>query len=300
MRSIPVFYSDHLVADSRSFSPSAAKPKAVVEDWLAHGLPIEIMKPKPADAELLSLAHDAQYVRGVLAGRIDNGFGNRIPEVAATLPWTSGAMLSAALAVLRKRGPWCRVACAPVSGFHHAGYSHGHGYCTFNGLMVAALALKKHGLVRQVGILDFDFHYGDGTENILNTLGIEWVNHYSAGIEFRYPRQAEQFDAYRLTRLATDCAPADYNYDGDDRQTKVDLLLYQAGADAHVDDPLGGFLTTDQMYERDRMVFKTCATFEIPLVWCLAGGYQRDAAGTIAPVLELHRNTMQACVEVYR
>jgi hypothetical protein len=32
-----------------------------------------------------------------------------------------------------------------------------------------------------------------------------------------------------------------------------DVLLYQAGADPHINDPLGGWLTTAQLRERDRI-----------------------------------------------
>jgi acetoin utilization deacetylase AcuC-like enzyme len=51
-----------------------------------------------------------------------------------------------------------------------------------------------------------------------------------------------------------------------------DLLLYQAGADPHIDDPLGGFLTTDELAERDRIVFSVAKEIGIPVVWNLAGG----------------------------
>ncbi|MBK7005541.1 MAG: hypothetical protein IPH37_10705 [Burkholderiales bacterium] len=78
-----------------------------------------------------------------------------------------------------------------------------------------------------------------------------------------------------------------------------DLVLYQAGADIHVNDPLGGILTTEQMKQRDRTIFNGCITRRIPLVWNLAGGYQRDLNGTIAPVLSLHRNTMHQCLRAY-
>jgi acetoin utilization deacetylase AcuC-like enzyme len=36
---------------------------------------------------------------------------------------------------------------------------------------------------------------------------------------------------------------------------KFDLILLQAGADVHVDDPLGGVLDSGQIRERDRIVF---------------------------------------------
>ena len=68
-------------------------------------------------------------------------------------------------------------------------------------------------------------------------------------------------------------------------------MLYQAGADPHVNDPLGGWLTTEQLRERDARVFEAVARLGVPVVWNLAGGYQRDANDGIGPVLEIHRNT---------
>ena len=57
------------------------------------------------------------------------------------------------------------------------------------------------------------------------------------------------------------------------------------------EDPLGGCLSTEQMRQRDRQVFESFKGK--PLVWNLAGGYQKDASGGIEPVLALHRNTVQ-------
>ena len=74
-----------------------------------------------------------------------------------------------------------------------------------------------------------------------------------------------------------------------------ELLLYQAGADPHVEDPLGGFLTTEQMRMRDKIVFKVAKKLGIPIVWNLAGGYQDP----IEKVLELHENTLLECIDTY-
>jgi acetoin utilization deacetylase AcuC-like enzyme len=60
-----------------------------------------------------------------------------------------------------------------------------------------------------------------------------------------------------------------------------------------VDDPLGGYLTTEQLLERDRLVFRGAALHGIPVVWNLAGGYQDP----VEKVVAIHANTMQACVE---
>ena len=106
LRSIPVFFQPEMAADANSYSPSAGKPPLAVADWLAYGLPIDVRCFDPVDEDTLSLAHDRDYVRGVLRGEITNGFGNKRPSVAATLRHTTGAMLAAAEA---SSGPgWSR------------------------------------------------------------------------------------------------------------------------------------------------------------------------------------------------
>jgi acetoin utilization deacetylase AcuC-like enzyme len=179
---LPVFFCPEMVAPSGSFSPSAHKPAQVVASWQAIGVPMRIMPPVAASIAELSLAHDPTHVRRILACEAANGFGNRSPAVAASLPYTTGSMLSAARWVTAHGG----VASAPCSGFHHAKFRSVEGFCTFNGLMVTACALRAAGAVRRVGILDCDMHYGDGTDQIIDALGARgWVRHFTAGREDR-------------------------------------------------------------------------------------------------------------------
>lgn len=274
---IPVFYTPLMVADADSFSPSAAKPAAVVESWLKLDIPLGIIAPKPVTAEDLARAHLPAYVDAVLSCRVANGFGNRMESVAKSLPYTNGAMLAAAREA-RRNG---RVAVAPCSGFHHAGYSHGAGFCTFNGLMVTAMALHESGEARRVGILDFDQHYGDGTDHIIDRLRVDWINHFSAGRHYGDASEAVRFLASIPALVAgmKDC----------------DVILYQAGADPHIDDPLGGWLTTLQLFERDRLVFKAAAELGIPVAWNLAGGYQTP----LRKVTLIHDGTMSVCAKAH-
>ena len=186
---IPVFYSPAMVADSRSFSPSAGKPALAVKSWQFLGLPLQFYTPKPLSAEQFGVAHDPEFVADVLSRRRDNGFGNKSPAVAASLPLTSGAMLSAAREALKNRIG----AIAPCSGFHHAGYDFAGGFCTFNGLMVTATVLLAEGKARKVGILDFDQHWGNGTQDIIDRLHLDnEVVHYSPS-EYSRPAKAEAF-----------------------------------------------------------------------------------------------------------
>jgi len=76
-------------------------------------------------------------------------------------------------------------------------------------------------------------------------------------------------------------------------------MIVQLGVDCHHLDPLGGWLTTEQMASRDFIVFDTFKNMGIGVAWNLAGGYQITADGGIGPVLELHANSAKACIEVH-
>lgn len=277
MKRIPVYYTPEMAVSTPSISPSSAKPRAVVDDWLAAGLPIKVIKPTPW---LPVNAHDPDYISAVMAGEADNGFGNRDPAVAESLRWTNGAVFSATKAMMETRGP--AVAVAPASGFHHAHYDRPRGFCTFNGLVGAAMLAAA--AVKRSAIIDCDFHYGDGTDAILaereHRCGGQ-VKHWSAGQVYTDRKQAKTF----LNRLPEIIAELTH---------LCPIVFYQAGADPHIHDPLGGFLTTDELLERDRIVFWELARRRKRVIWTLAGGYQ-----AMPKLLTIHRNTMQACIEQF-
>ncbi len=278
LKAIPVFFCEDMLSDPGSFSPSAGKPKLALDSWMQLGMAIDVRVPVLVTLADLERAHESEFVRDVLALAAPNGFGTCDEKVARSLPWTSGAMLCAAREAIANR----RVAVAPVSGFHHAGHGYAGGYCTFNGLMVTATALLAEGRAKKVGILDFDQHWGDGTQDIIATLGLESVvEHYSPVREFSKKSRAQAF----LQAIPAIVA----------KFQTCDVILYQAGADPHVDDPLGGWLTTEQLFERDRLVFEAAAALGLPIAWNLAGGYQTP----VRRVLDIHDNTMRACCATF-
>jgi len=300
MQSIPVFFRPEQVAPAQGGSPSAAKPTHVVESWLREKMPIDVRSFTPASRAALSLAHDPTFVDAVLDCREDNGFGTRDPAVAASLPYTSGSFLAAAREALANK----QVACSPTSGFHHATWDSAMGFCTFNGLMVAACTLIFEGAVWRIGILDLDAHYGNGTADIIEHFNLQSrIFHYtrgcgtyrhdgSRGVPAGRDELAER-TVINLPRLIEAW-----------KALGIELLMYQAGADSHIDDPLGGgFFTTGQMRRRDAAVFETCKRVGLPVVWNLAGGYQEDTSlpmpASIQPVLDIHNDTMRECIETF-
>ena len=277
------FRQEQSCTEANSYSPSAGKPALVMQDWEKH-FPgrMKVCSFEAATREQLYLAHSHGYVDDVLDCKQNNGFDNASPAIAESLRYTTGSMIAAAKDVLED-GSFHRCAVSPTSGFHHAHYSYGGGFCTFNGLMVTAIEMYRLGLAKRILILDFDQHYGDGTQNIIDRLGIDYVDHITAGLSYDTAEQG--------LRLLDDLMRLPNRY--------YDLVLYQAGADIHVDDPLGGRMTTEQMRDRDMSVFCFGKMRFASIVWNLAGGYQRDLNGTIEPVLTLHRQTMEQCLRVY-
>lgn len=278
-----MFYNPKQSATTASFSPSSSKPAAFVGRCKDLKLAIEIIDFPPVTREMFYTAHSKTMVDDILDLKRENGFDNTDKSVAEALPYTTGSMVAAArwVSKLAKSGE-AVAACSPTSGFHHARYAECHGYCTFNGLMVAAIdLLKEH---ERVGIIDCDYHYGDGTDDIIGTLGLrQRVLHFTSGSKYRTRHDAIAFFT-RLPQVVEEMAEAG-----------VKVVLYQAGGDQHARDPLGGFLSQTEMKARDFLIFDALRSRGMSVAWNLAGGYQTP----IEKVLKLHRNTVEACLNVY-
>ena len=282
---LKVFYSVDMVSDAgRRRSPSDQKPLAVAEALERKGWPIEIVAQEPSTLIDICRVHDPDFVVEVLEQRRPSGFGSTSASVARSLPYTCGACYDSCVVALGEG-----ISASLTSGFHHAGPRTARGFCTFNGLMIAACQLLHHGRVGKIAIIDCDYHYGDGTQAIIDVQGLEErVLHVSFGRKFTRREQAEAYlDAVHELR-------------GRLREFAPDIIIYQAGADTHVDDPLGGLLTTQEMRERDRAVFAAARALGISISWNLAGGYQVDPDGTIPRVVDLHLNTFEEALRVWR
>jgi acetoin utilization deacetylase AcuC-like enzyme len=285
LESLKVFYSEDMVSDSGvRASPSDRKPKAVSDALLRRRWPIELVAPEPTAVSDVCRVHDPAFVDEVLWLKRPNGFGSLSESVARSVLYTCGACYGSALVALKEG-----ISASLTSGFHHAGPRASRGFCTFNGLMVTTAQLLAERRVERIAIIDCDYHYGNGTQAIIDAQGLAGqVLHVSFGETFRAPEQA---DAY--LRAIEDLG-------SQLRAFRPHLVLYQAGADPHIDDPLGGLLTTEQMRRRDRQLFGMARELSIPLAWNLAGGYQIEHDGSIPRVVELHLNTFEEALRVWQ
>jgi acetoin utilization deacetylase AcuC-like enzyme len=282
---LKVFYSEDMVSDAGvRASPSDRKPKIVSEALLGTHWPIELVAPEPTAIADVCRVHDPSFVDDVLLLRRPNGFGSLSESVARSVLYTCGACYGSSLVALHEG-----VSASLTSGFHHAGPRVVRGFCTFNGLMVTAAQLLAEARVQRIAIIDCDYHYGNGTQAIIDAQNLgDRVLHVSFGETFRQPEQALPYLA-SVAGLREKLA-----------QFRPQLVLYQAGADTHVDDPLGGLLTTEQMRTRDRLLLTIARELGIPLSWNLAGGYQMETDGSIPRVVQLHLNTFEEALRVWQ
>lgn len=257
-----------VVIDLDSTSKSAGKPKMFVDQVKVIDQSIQLVESGAISKKDLELAHSAEYIESIFSRSIYNGFMNYHPEVPNSCLFTIGSMFDAACDSLNTKS----INCSPTSGFHHAGYDFAGGFCTFNGLIVVAQLLKAKGLATKVGILDLDFHFWNGTADIIEKLQLDYIKHHTFGDRFKSGASGQAY-LKAVSKALFDLADCD-------------IILYQAGADLSINDPLGGVLTDDELVLRDKMVF----SINKPIVWNLAGGYQLDYQKT----LDIHLMTLLA------
>lgn len=246
----------------------------------ARGLvPEGFVTPEPADAALLSSAHEPGYVEAVLAlevpRAIERAIGLPVTEgVAARSRASAGGTLRAARLALTHG-----LAGSTAGGSHHARRAGGAGFCVFNDVAVAALALRREGAITRALVIDLDVHQGDGTADCLArepdlfTLSIHCERNYPhdkvpGDLDIGLPDGLG--DAAYLAVLEARLPGLIQNF-------APDLIFYNAGVDPHRDDRLGRLcLTDDGLRARDRTVVGLARSRGIPLCAVIGGGYGSD------------------------
>ena len=270
------------------------KARAVIESLSNDPIPgVQVSTPTPATYDDLVTVHDSRYVEAILTGSPSdladsNGLGVWTADLAQSVVWSTGGVVSAVERALK-----CRTNVGSASsGLHHARYASGQGFCTFNGLVVAAKRALEMGAGR-VLILDLDAHCGGGTASLIDGVsGIEQVD-----------VSVSSYDSYSPTENSKLTMSSGKTYLHDvvnslaeiDRAQSFDVLIYNAGMDPHEDCRIGGVsgITTNTLRQREEIVFQWANENGIPVAYVFAGGYQGGRL-TPADVVALHRLTVSA------
>ncbi len=287
-------YDDRYLLHHREGHPeNKYRLEAITEGMAERGLfsKVELIKPFEADAELIALNHDPQYIEEVIySSRSGEGwfdpdtYYNEYTFLAASL--AVGGVAGAINEILdgNIEGAFCAV--RPPG--HHAEYAKAMGFCIFNNVAIGARYLLQKGFER-VFIVDFDAHHGNGTQHAFYEE--PRVFYFSTHQYPFYPGtgSAEERGAkegYGTTlNIPMPAGTGDELYRHAYGEVlvsavkgyKPQFLLVSAGYDLHTDDPLTGLEVSDKGVEF--IVETICGLakeLSIPVLFSLEGGYNLD------------------------
>lgn len=257
-----VFYSpDYCLASHSSETTRKAS-------WLARMLtatPLaELVEPQPVSIETVMETHTEEYVRAVEAGEplslaMSQGFA-WCPELLPSVLSSTGGVVAAALSAMEDG-----VAGTLSSGLHHARAAAGLGFCTFNGLVIAAKEAIKRG-AESVLILDLDAHGGGGTQSLISS-NVR-ITHLDVCVD---PFDVDDSCTVDMSRRS----PGDYLtvIDAVLRGLKPDLCIYNAGMDVHEGDCGPAGFDHRVIAARESIVFGWADERRVPIAYTMAGGY---------------------------
>jgi acetoin utilization deacetylase AcuC-like enzyme len=293
---VRVFYSPMYVGSGHAFD-TTRKAKWIADSLAGSPIPgIELVEPVPLTRDHVAAVHDSKYVQAVESGKPrslaeSQGFNwdtGLWPMVLAS----NGGAVAAAHAALE-----LGVAGSLSSGLHHARYGSGAGFCTFNGLAIAAQAALAAG-AKSVLILDLDAHCGGGTASLI--ADEPRIQQLDVSVSSYDGYQESEQSRLVIVGTGSEYLPAIRRVldEADRRSASFDLCLYNAGMDPSEDCSTGGMtgITRDVLAERERLVFEWCGTRQMPVAFVLAGGYigpRLDECGLVA----LHRFTLSAAAQ---
>jgi len=274
---------------SNTSTPSMRKLPLVARQAAAAGF-VKLVEPQPVGQAELEQIHDRAYVESILTGigpLSHCAFGYWSEDYRdGVLAINGGNLLAASLAL--DDG----IAANVGQGFHHAAPRNGGGFCTFNGL---ALVASLHPDI-EVFVLDCDEHGGDGTAEFTKILpnlfnfsicgtGMAAFEGNRSIVRRVPPRDEKQAHDYLNEALALI------------GERRPGLVIYQAGMDPHIDDPLSrSKMSGEFLAHRDEFVMKTLfGELGIPFFFVLAGGYQEPMEEKLVP---LHVKTFETASRV--
>ena len=232
-----IFHSDFYSVYTSDPAAAAGRMEAIIKCLGNRFDMLQAVAAEPKDIEAVHSASHIAYVHQL-------GLYN-IAALAA-----GGAVQAAALGL---REPAFAVIRPPG---HHASQENSWGFCYFNNMAVALTRLLTDGRIKTAAVLDFDFHYGDGTVNILSRGGV---------VNIHNPEETERKPYLRGVEFFL-------------KGCHVDIIGISAGFDNHVQD-WGGLLTTEDYFVMGQMVKEAAQKMGAGYFGILEGGYNHSVLG---------------------
>jgi acetoin utilization deacetylase AcuC-like enzyme len=176
--------------------------------------------------------------------------------------------------------------CRPPG--HHAGFDYAGGYCFVNNAALAAKYLQDQGDLKgngslKVGILDLDFHHGNGTQDIVQRLENILLVSIHGDPDYSYPY---------LTGFESENTSKNINFPlppgiSDETYFKVfcdavlkirsfgaRYLVVSLGVDTFEKDQLGNFRLSSEIYRL--LAEYLISELKIPMLIMMEGGYNTE------------------------
>ncbi len=248
-------------------------------------------KPTKFDQSFLINTHSSEYIDLVSKSFPENGLafldGDTVvsPGSKEATKDAVGSIITAIDGVQQKE--FKNAFCAVRPPGHHAEKDKAMGFCIYNNVAVGANYLIEKYKYNKVAIIDFDVHHGNGTQDIF--YNNEKVLYISTHQYPYYPGSGSDKETGKFNNIlnipleagttAEQFLNAYENVLKKLKDFKPEFLLFSAGFDAHIDDPLAQLrLSSEDFYHL------TKRTLEISKSMCngnvvsiLEGGYDLRA-----------------------
>ncbi len=248
-------------------------------------------KPTKFDQSFLINTHSSEYIDLVSKSFPENGLafldGDTVvsPGSKEATKDAVGSIITAIDGVQQKE--FKNAFCAVRPPGHHAEKDKAMGFCIYNNVAVGANYLIEKYKYNKIAIIDFDVHHGNGTQDIF--YNNEKVLYISTHQYPYYPGSGSEKETGKFNNIlnipleagttAEQFLNAYENVLKKLKEFKPEFLLFSAGFDAHIDDPLAQLrLSSEDFYhltKRTLEVSKSMCNGNV--VSILEGGYDLKA-----------------------
>ena len=248
-------------------------------------------KPTNFDQDLLIKTHSLDYINQVQKSFPQNGF-NFLDGDTVVSPGSKdatkdavGSILTAIQGVQNK--DFKNAFCAVRPPGHHAEKEKAMGFCIYNNVAVGANYLIEKYKYNKIAIIDFDVHHGNGTQDIF--YDNEKVLYISTHQYPYYPGSGSEKEKGKYNNIfnipleagttAVEYLNAYEHVLNKLKEFKPEFLLFSAGFDAHIDDPLAQLrLSSEDFYTLTKRTLEISKPFcNGNVVSILEGGYDLKA-----------------------
>jgi acetoin utilization deacetylase AcuC-like enzyme len=291
-------YLQHITDEYHPESPRRLKRiYAMLETLDQKGL--AYISPRMATHEEIALIHERSYIDAI--ARTSGKASQQLDPDTVTSPKTYEAACMAVGGLLELADA---IQSSEIgSGFalvrppgHHAERSHAMGFCIFNNIAIASRYLEKQYNLKNILVVDFDLHHGNGTQHSFYKdksvlyFSTHQYPHYPGTGWYEEIGEGEGSGYTVNVPMSSGMGDEDYVYAFKDvlvpvsEMYKPEMVLVSAGFDTYYNDPLGEMAVTEAGYAAMTRILLDIAKKHCggKTLFALEGGY--DVGGLASSV----------------